>query len=222
MESHNENECYTARQDYLHSKAAVEYENRPFYKGILGKIRKYREERAIRNAVQQFFPESTVLDCPCGNGRWFELLQIRAKKIIGIDYSNEMVEFASKRKHEKCEIIIKTGDAENIPLSDKSVDYVFSYALMKHLPFNVKMNVIKEFSRVAKGRLIISFAVFNPINKILWKIKGSKEYPISDSDILKLAENANLIIGATYKVGLPIIGMEKLIIFERNPENEKV
>ena len=80
-------ESYSAREDYQHSEAASEYELRPYYSGMLGRYRKYRERQAVQSAVQQFMQDSTILDCPCGNGRWFESLSMRASQIIGMDIS---------------------------------------------------------------------------------------------------------------------------------------
>jgi len=215
MGNHYYEECYSAKKAYQHARAASDYELRAHYRGMLGQYRKFRERQAIQSAVQQFMTDSVILDCPCGNGRWFERLETRASHIIGIDVSQVMVTAASKRKLKKSSLEVHLGEAEKINLEDNAVDHVFCYALMKHLPPELKVRIIGEFARVSTGRIVVSFGLFNPIGKLLWKMRGAHEWPVCWSEIKRLASIASLDIGAVYKSGIPIIGMETIVVFER-------
>ena len=55
------------------------------------------------------------------------------------------------------EIEFHQASAEDLPLEDGSVDYAFSYALMKHLPVPVQYKVLAEFARVSRKGVICSF-----------------------------------------------------------------
>ncbi len=208
---------YHAKTGYQFSEAASGYEKRDYYRGLLGRYRKFREKQAIQSAIQQFMRDCTILDCPCGRGRWFELLGRRATKIIGMDVSQVMVDAAGDSRVKGVSVDARLGDAEEIDLEDNSVEHVFSYALMKHLPPEVKVRVMTEFARVSTGRIVVSFGVFNPIGKLLWRINGSHEWPVWWSEIKQLASIAKLEIGAVYRVGMPVIGLEYVVVFERIP-----
>ena len=217
MKERNEKSDYPAKTGYRDSAAASDYELRPHYKGLLGPYRRFREKQGIQSAVQQFMRDSVVLDCPCGNGRWFELLSMRASRIVGYDISEAMVEAAAKRHIAGINVSVRLCDAEKIDLDDNSVDHVFSYALMKHLPPDIKIIVMREFARVSRGRIAVSFGVFNLPGKMLWKLKCSHEWPVGWAEIERLADEASLKIGTTYRSSLPVIGMETIVVFERKP-----
>lgn len=210
-------ESYSAKEDYQHNEAAAGYEQRPYYRGFLGKYRKFRERQAIQSAVQQFMQDNVTLDCPCGNGRWFGVLSMRASQIIGMDISEVMAKAASEIHIKGINLKVNIGEAEDIDMEDNSVDHVFSYALMKHLPPEIKVKAISEFARVSTGRIAVSFGVFNPIGKLLWKIRGEHEWPVKWSEIKQLANIVSLDIGAIYKSSIPIVGMEHIVVFERKP-----
>ena len=215
MSQKNDIETYD-KLAYNHSTAADGFEKRAYYTGFLGNYRKNNEQKSIHSAVQQFMPESTILDCPCGNGRWFEMLSSRGFKIIGRDTSAAMVDAASQRELNKAQLEVGHGDAENLDLPDQSVDHVFSYALMKHVPPKVGTKIMQEFSRVSKGRIAVSFAVYSPGSWAFEKFRsGDKGFPLWPSEIETMAAAASLKIEASYRVGLPGIGMEQLYVFNK-------
>lgn len=206
------------RHCYDHEGAVSGYEKRPYYGGVLGRYRKYRERRAIHCAVQQFTRDSVILDCPCGYGRWFYQLGTRASRIIGIDAAKVMVEAARERHLPGVELQARVGDAEHLNLADNSVDHVFSYALMKHLPPSLRLKVLKEFARVSTGRIAVSFGIANYASFYLWRLRGSRgPDPTWWTDVEAMASEASLLIGAIYRSGVPAIGMETIVVFERTP-----
>ena len=155
---------YSAKQAYQNVDSAINYENREFYSGWLGRFRKRAEIRAITRLVQLTPEGSTFVDCPCGNGRWFETLGKRSGNIVGVDISEGMTSYARDRaKSLPLDIEIRLGDAEELPLEDGAVDYAFSYALMKHLPVPVQYKVLAEFARVSRRGVICSFGIFNSL-----------------------------------------------------------
>ena len=208
---------YGAKTNYFNEESATGYEKRPHYTGPLGKFRKYRERKAISKTLDFIEDKSTILDCPCGNGRWFNLLSKKAKFIIGRDISPGMIKIAKENTQD---ISIKTditlGDAEKLSLNNYPVDYVFSFALMKHLPETIKLKVMSEFSTVSKKGIICSFALFNKLSYVLWKIRNRdpESYPIWKSDLTKMAEKFNLKILSKKRL-TPLIGLECVIYFQK-------
>jgi len=211
----SQEERYTAKSEYLHDAVVEQYEKRACYSGIIGRIRKRRESDAVVSAIQQFMNASVILDLPCGYGRWFDALKLRASTIIGIDISEKMLEGARKQNISSVNIQLHKGDAEKIPLRDSAVDCVFSFAFMKHLPDSVKCNVLGEFRRVSKGRIVVSFAVFNRFNRILWKLRGGNGYPNTPDQLREFCRLKGFKVGAVYRIGFPILGLEQLYVLEK-------
>ena len=135
--------------------------------------------KAVKLAMLK--PTDRVVDVACGTGdltlefhrrlRESQTIQLAAEQIqpdvIGIDFTFEMLPIArSKIKNQKSKIPFLNGDAQSLPLPDKSADVV-------SIAFGIR-NVqdpalaIHEFFRVLKpgGRLIIlEFSL--PTNTIL-------------------------------------------------------
>ncbi len=200
---------------YDNVEGARGYERMRF-SGVLGKSRDARERRASHCAIQQFMRDSTVLDCPCGTGRWFERLAFRASRIIGVDIAKEMLAVARERRVPGVEIELYEGDVEHLELEDEAVEHVFCFALMKHLPDDIKRAALRELARVSSGRLAVSFCLTNPASRALWQARGSRGYPNTRAELDDLAAAAGLRVGAIYPVGVPVLGLEAIVVLERD------
>lgn len=209
---------YSAKEDYQSSKTAETYEQRDMYKGVIGNRRVKVETNVIRQLADQIEPGSTLLDCPCGNGRWFEILSKNATKIRAIDVSRGMVEYASQRKlPDSVSVEVGLGDAENLPLADNEVDYVFSYALMKHIPVHIQFDIMKEFARVSRKGVFCSFAVLSPVSYAWWSRKKLTEsFPVIREEIQNMANHAGLKLKELIKVSQPVVGLEYFAVFEQS------
>jgi SAM-dependent methyltransferase len=202
---------YGARQDYQSDESARTYQQRPVYSGWKGKMRNRTEQSAIGGLVDLIEPGSVILDLPCGNGRWFDMLAKRAGSIVGRDISEGMVRFAATRQP-GIPIDVAIDDAENIALADDTVDYVFSFALMKHLPIDVQGRVLAEFARVSKKGVICSFALFRPMSKKWWKWKNPESWPLGNDDLERIADAAGMRVERIVKVSQPLIGLEHFAV----------
>lgn len=204
---------YSAKEDYQSKETAQTYESRPMYRGAIGYLRKRVELRVI-NRFFDDLPESiTVLDCPCGNGRWFETIAQKADYIEAVDVSVGMTEYA-KTRNISANVSVSIGDAEALELNDNSVDYVFSYALMKHIPVPIQSKILKEFARVSRADVICSFAVFNKVSNLYWQWRKPEEsYPLFQKQLDEMASEAGLKIVRQEKISQPFIGLEFLVQF---------
>lgn len=211
-------EKYSTKTSYLREVSATNYEKRSHYTGLLGKFRKYREKKIVSEMLDFIEKESEILDCPCGNGRWFNLLSRKAKFIIGRDVSPAMIKMAkATAQNLSIKTDIALGDAERLSFDDFSIDYVFSFALMKHLPSPVKIKVLSEFSRINKNGIICSFALFNKLSYALWKIRNRdpESYPMWKNDLAEIAKRFGLEI-LSIKQLTPLVGLECVVYFRKN------
>lgn len=213
-------EKYGAKHAYRQLESALNYEDRPSYSGLLGALRNYRE-KAVVSQILDFVEEGSVLlDCPCGNGRWFKLLCEKAESIVAIDISHSMIEVA--RINAKIvelaglHVRVLRGDAEGLPLEQESVDYVYSFALMKHLRRTVKCKMLREFARVCRKGVICSFALFSLPTYGRWKIrdKDPELYPIWQHELSDMAEEVGLTLETIIRI-ISIVGLECVVYLRK-------
>lgn len=209
------NQPYSAKTAYQDHSVAEAYEETRF-SGWLGRYRWRREQTAVRSIVERLPHGIEVLDCPCGTGRWWPVLTMRATAIIGADASAGMLRFAAQRAQRSgAEVRLLEADAENLPFGDESVDYTFSHALTKHLPIPVQACVLREFARVSRSGVISSFGIFSHASYEFWRRRRPTEsYPLLSEQLEWLADAAGLEREAARKCTTPI-GVEHTVLFRK-------
>ena len=76
----------------------------------------------------------TLLDIGCGGGIYLQAWrQLGAKRVIGVDFSEQMVRTAFERTREMDDAWVLAGRATSVPLPSGTVDIVFTRALIHHL-----------------------------------------------------------------------------------------
>lgn len=212
-------DTYSAKKAYDKPGVPDTYEERRF-SGFLGSYRYRREQKAISEIVDLMPAGVSVLDCPCGTGRWWPILSRRAHRIVGMDVSEKMLDFAKQNISKTAVAITLTkGDAERIALPDESVDYVFSHALTKHLPVPIQYQVLKEFSRVSRKGVICSFGIFSHITYEFWKRRNLIEsYPVFLEELKWMADAANLVLLRKIKCTTPL-GVEHAVLFRKRSQS---
>lgn len=151
--------AFEDRYSYEYSKHYYERHKR----GGLKRISNNLEQRMASRALLLAGNPQTVLDLPCGAGRFWEtLLKNGVKKIIGMDQSAGMIQVCQEMtppeqlKH----IELIEGDAKHIPLPDNAVETVFSMRLLHHIDVkSYRLELYKEFQRVAAKTVCISYWV---------------------------------------------------------------
>jgi ubiquinone/menaquinone biosynthesis C-methylase UbiE len=111
-------------------------------------------EKAI--AIANVRPGKLAADIGAGTGFMTEELIEKGLKIIAIDQSEAMLEEMKKKFASINGIDYRIGKAENLPVLNEFVDYVFANMLLHHV--NSPPKVIKEMVRILKpgGKLIIT------------------------------------------------------------------
>jgi ubiquinone/menaquinone biosynthesis C-methylase UbiE len=99
--------------------------------------------------------DKVVLDIASGEGYGTNLISTKAKKVYGVDISEEAIKHA-KEKYTNPNITFQIGSASLIPIEDYSIDVVISFETIEHHDEHEKMML--EIRRVLKpsGILIIS------------------------------------------------------------------
>lgn len=132
-----------------------------------------REQRAVAKIFAGLEGCRSVLDVPCGAGRFAKTLGQGGRRVIETDVSHEMVEIAS-RAHR----LGLRSDAAHLPFRDGAVECVFSNRLLHHiLPREERAMFLKEFHRVSSRWVVVTFfdyRMFAPVRKALKKLKRAK------------------------------------------------
>jgi ubiquinone/menaquinone biosynthesis C-methylase UbiE len=119
-----------------------------------GKL-EYGEHIARYEALAGMVEGKTVLDIASGSGFGTEIISRWAKKVYGVDYSDDAIEYA-KANFSNSKTVYMQGDATAIPIEDKSLDVVISFETLEHIENYKKF--IEEIRRVLKpdGLLVLS------------------------------------------------------------------
>lgn len=105
------------------------------------------KKRAVKKL--KFDGEVTVLDLCCGTGDISKILsEIKdVKKVVGLDFSDNMLEIAKKKNfHEKIEYV--SANCTKLPFEDNSFDAVTMCFGLRNIPD--KETALKEIYRVLK------------------------------------------------------------------------
>lgn len=159
---------------------------------------------------------ATILDMPCGNGRFFDTFK-SAQKLSLFDYAPTMLEALVAKHPEAAACERKQGDIMNIPLEDGSVDLAFSMRLFHHIEDAEKrQRALSELSRVSKKWVAISFyntATWRYIRKRL-RGKTPSGYAVSLATLEKEARDVNLKIVLKHP-SLSLIEQQRCVLFEK-------
>jgi len=97
-----------------------------------------------------------VLDLGCGNGRLLEFLKDKQVDYVGADISNQLLDIARQRYPANQFVLI---DGLNLPFPDNSFDWIFSIAVLQHVPsLELRKIFLKETRRVLKpgGKIVLT------------------------------------------------------------------
>lgn len=130
--------------------------------GVMGGFRNARVLRAVGRAMDYAattgHPIESVLDLPVGTGRLLPLVLQRSVSFAGGDISMEMMQQAAAKltasgKQDPFPFV--QCNAETLPFADNTFDTTVTLRFMFHLPREMRVNILRELSRVSRRWVII-------------------------------------------------------------------
>ena len=113
----------------------------------------------------QFIKGKDVLDIACGEGYGANLIAQTAKSVVGVDISQEVIDFA-RECYTSSNLSFLQGSVENIPIDGvKKFDVVVSFETIEHVDAEIQMRFLKEVQRLLKDDGV--FVVSSP-NKLFY------------------------------------------------------
>jgi SAM-dependent methyltransferase len=163
--------------DIRHTKKVYNKHAEMYHKRISSKDNiwhKYIEKPAMISLFKDEIKGKSVLDLGCGSGPFVKkLFSLGAKKVKGIDLSEELIKIAIK-ENPKVDFVV--GDAKKTPYKNEEFDLIVS-SLMAHYFKDLKP-LFKEVSRILKKNGIFVFSMHHPLmevsGRLKVKIKGIK------------------------------------------------
>ena len=108
-------------------------------------LERFRQFKSFKN---NFFKNKSIIDVGCGGGRYTNALTLLgAKKVVGIDYSDDGLKIA-KSNYKAKNLLFKKQNILKIKYKDNSFDIVYSNGVIHHTSDLQKG--IKELVRICK------------------------------------------------------------------------
>lgn len=146
---------------YATADDAQNYRDRRFGRSRHGRKVDAAERRLVWHVVADLEPCDSVLDVPCGTGRFLPIFDAMIDQVIGADVSEEMLNLArASVGHGPGErpVPCLAADARSLPFPDGSFDLVFSMRLLHRVVENrERIKVLAELTRVSRRWVLFSF-----------------------------------------------------------------
>ena len=151
------------REFYRSSQVADDYDFHRFSTPDRQK-RNTRKWAAIRRALSLSTGVRTILDLPCGTGRFTGALAREGFEIVGSDISLEMLQKAASLERDNRadgqQLSIRgyvQANAEHLPLRNDSLDCVVCIRFMMHVDAATRVRMLREFARVSRRWIIVDY-----------------------------------------------------------------
>jgi len=157
------------KQFYQSSEVAADYDEHRFRtpRRIRRNVRKWN---AIRKALAVAGDVKSVVDLPCGTGRFTGHLVRSGYQVIGSDISLEMMPQASKLLAEGNIAGYVRADAEALPFRTKSADCLMSIRFLFHVDPQTRRRMLREFGRVSRRWIIADYRHKYSLRYGVWKL----------------------------------------------------
>ena len=135
--------------------------------------RNTRKWRAIQRALDRTTGVRSVLDLPCGTGRFTGDLAGSGLDVIGSDISLQMMREAavSPRLEDAGILGYVQADAEALPFRTESVDCIVSIRFMFHVDPITRRRILREMGRVSRRWLVIDYRHRYSARWVLWQVR---------------------------------------------------
>ena len=159
------------KQFYQSSEVAADYDEHRF-RTPKRQRRNARKWAAIQKALAFTSGVKTIVDLPCGTGRFTGHLARAGYQVVGSDISIEMMQQAAKLpavQHANIAGYVR-ADAEALPFAAKSVDALMSIRFLFHVDPQTRRRMLREFGRVSRRWVIADYRHKYSIRYGVWRL----------------------------------------------------
>ncbi len=159
-----------------------------FYDGWLYSKTDDPGKQMIRDMIAERIPgNSSVVDIGCGTGALALQLAGKCRKVVGIDLSSKMIQFADKRKNEAGHSNVEFfhGDAASLlETLDEKFDYATIAVALHEMPIGAGLEILSQTRFLAKKLIVADYITPQPwsargmINRLEELLAGAEHYRI--------------------------------------------
>jgi len=118
----------------------------------------YTCSKARYKRVLDFLPDGVAcaLDLGCGSGSLTIEMSMRARRVIGIDSSPQMLSMAERKRvsTHKTNVQFLQADLQDLPFTRPSFDFIASYGVLHHVDINRALETQRRLIR-PHGRVMV-------------------------------------------------------------------
>lgn len=194
---------YKAKRKYRDVRVAQRYDQTRFT-GLLGRIKLRRDRVLASRALGEMETLATLLDLPCGTGRFTPVLEQRAGRVVSADISFEMMRVAASN-YPSAKVNFVQCSVEGLPFCDSCFDLTFTARFLLHLPPDLRQVALLELSRVSKGWVFFDCLVETGPKRWLRRFlapikKGQKpKKRMRKEELLRALDRAGLRVHRIYR-----------------------
>jgi 2-polyprenyl-3-methyl-5-hydroxy-6-metoxy-1,4-benzoquinol methylase len=180
--------------------AVAERYDRERFSSLAGRTFNALEKHNIRKAFRQVPRDQTVLDLPCGTGRFAEVLLEQGFKVVGVDISAPMLEVARRKlKRFGTQFDTLVADAHELSRYEKKrYDVALCARVLMHFPLEEQISFLRSVAELTKGRVVFSQSLSTPYQRFRRRVKqliGNQPpamYPITEAELSSLLNGVGL------------------------------
>lgn len=180
--------------------AVAERYDRERFSSLAGRAFNALEKHHIRKAFKQVSRAATIVDLPCGTGRFAEVLLDEGFRVVGIDISPPMLEVA-RRKLQRfgARFEARVADVRELAKQEKKrYDVALCARVLMHFPLGEQIEFLRSVVELTKARVVFTQSLSTPYQRLRRRIKrllGNQApamYPITEMELKTLLAGAGL------------------------------
>jgi SAM-dependent methyltransferase len=213
---------YEYKRDFYRSDSVAEDYDFHRFSTPERQKRNARKWAAIRKALSLATGVRTILDLPCGTGRFTGALAREGFEVVGSDISMEMLRKAASIPDGKQRAIFGyvQANAEHLPLRDDSLDCVVCIRFMMHVDPATRVRMLREFRRVSRRWVIVDYRHKYTFRYVLTHTFGklglgrSPLSRVSRRDLEQEFRDAGFMIRSVVRVSTPLLSDKWVVLAE--------
>jgi SAM-dependent methyltransferase len=129
----------------------------------------------VQSLLARATNKKTCLDAGCGVGLALPMLTEQFQNVIGIDFSEAVLNRIPSASREDPRITLKSGSVTDLPLEDGSVDAVFCRDVLQCLSLEAVVEALSEFRRVlsSHGVAVVHFKNSHHLMSRISRLRGN-------------------------------------------------
>lgn len=129
-----------------YARRAAEYEE------IYAKAERQADLARLQSVIPELFAGERVLEIACGTGYWTPLIAGRAASVLALDYAQETLEIARRKRYPRGNVRFEQGDAYQLPRWSEAFSACFAGFWWSHIPLGKIDPFLKQLhARLAPG-----------------------------------------------------------------------